>query len=190
MSRAYRVSVRESLRRMIRGEDHIRTKIELLPVLPAEQLASVLENELLARGFQRDGNRLVRTDGETTIAIDPTTGEIKVAVTVDQEVLLESEQSGWTDTDWGDAKKEEIKAELRKKANDELQKGAERRREHLARIATEKLERNMAAAQPELDEIVNRVTAEALKQKAAQIGRIKELTEDPQTGNLTIVLEV
>ena len=33
-------------------------------------------------------------------------------------------------------------------------------------------------------------TAEALKQKAAQLGQIKEMTEDPQSGSMTIVLEV
>ena len=34
------------------------------------------------------------------------------------------------------------------------------------------------------------MTAEALKIKAAQMGQIKEITEDPQSGSLTIVVEV
>jgi hypothetical protein len=38
--------------------------------------------------------------------------------------------------------------------------------------------------------VVNRVTAEALKRKAASLGQIKEMTEDPQAGSLTIVVEV
>jgi hypothetical protein len=37
---------------------------------------------------------------------------------------------------------------------------------------------------------MNRVTAEALKQRAAQIGRIRQITEDPEQGSMTIVLEV
>ncbi len=37
---------------------------------------------------------------------------------------------------------------------------------------------------------VNRVTAEALKEKAAKLGQIKQISEDAQTGSLTIVLEV
>jgi hypothetical protein len=41
-----------------------------------------------------------------------------------------------------------------------------------------------------LNQAVNRVTAEALKRKAAQIGAIKEITEDAQTGSLTIKVEV
>jgi hypothetical protein len=190
MSRAYRVSVRESLRRVLRGDDHIRTKIELLPVLPAEELAQLLEQELGQRGFARDGNKLVRQNQNTTTTIDPHSGEVTIAVGVETEVTLESEQSGWTDTDWGRDKANDIEAGLRQKAREELQKGAQRRQEQLSRIATEQLERQIVAAQPELDEIVNRVTATALKQKASQIGRIKELTEDPASGNLTIVLEV
>ena len=86
MSRAYRIRVRESLRRVIRAHDRVSTQLELLEVLPPEQMAQLLREEL--------------------------------------------------------------------------------------------------------DQAVNRITAEALKQKAAQIGQIKELTEDPQSGSLTIVLEV
>ena len=37
---------------------------------------------------------------------------------------------------------------------------------------------------------MNHVTREALKQKAAQLGQIKEMTEDPQSGSLTIKVEV
>ena len=39
-------------------------------------------------------------------------------------------------------------------------------------------------------EAVNRITAEALKKKAASLGQIKEMTEDPQSGSLTITVEV
>ena len=42
----------------------------------------------------------------------------------------------------------------------------------------------------ELDQVVNRVTAEALKKKAAQMGRIKEVSEDKASGSLKIVVEV
>jgi hypothetical protein len=48
----------------------------------------------------------------------------------------------------------------------------------------------LAGLRQELDEAVNRATGEALKQKAGQLGQIKEMTEDPQTGSLTIVVEV
>ena len=55
---------------------------------------------------------------------------------------------------------------------------------------TEELEAELANLRGELDNAVNRATAQALKQKAAQIGQIKDMTEDPESGSLTIVVEV
>ena len=39
MSRSYRVSVRECQNRTIRAEDHVSTQLEILEVLPPEQMA-------------------------------------------------------------------------------------------------------------------------------------------------------
>ena len=55
---------------------------------------------------------------------------------------------------------------------------------------TDRLERKLGDVREELDQVVNRVTATALKHKAAQLGQIKEITEDAQSGSLTIVVEV
>ena len=38
----------------------------------------------------------------------------------------------------------------------------------------------------ELDRVVHRVTANALEEKARALGEITELSEDPETGELTI----
>jgi hypothetical protein len=35
-----------------------------------------------------------------------------------------------------------------------------------------------------------RITAETLKEKAVQIGRSKDVTENPQSGSLTVTVEV
>ena len=56
--------------------------------------------------------------------------------------------------------------------------------------ATDILEGALVDLRGELDRVVNRVTAEALKRKASRLGQIKEMTEDPEAGSLTIVLEV
>ena len=52
------------------------------------------------------------------------------------------------------------------------------------------LEAALGDISAELDQVVNRVTAEALKQKAGQLGQIKEITEDAENGSLTIKVEV
>ena len=115
MSRAYRISVKESVHRVIKAEDSVCTQLEVLEVLPPEQMAGLLADELEKRGF----------------------------------------------------KKAELQGQV-----------------------TDRLEGKLSDLRQELDQVVNRVTAEALKRKAESLGRIKELTEDQQTGSMTIVVEV
>ena len=79
---------------------------------------------------------------------------------------------------------------LREQAHQEMEAEADRERERLDRVATDRLEGHLADVSRELNQAVNRATAEALKQKAAQLGRIKEMADDPETGSLTIVVEV
>ena len=54
MSRAYRIKVRESLRRTIRAHDRVSTQLELLEVLPPEQMAQLLTEELKGRVYYEE----------------------------------------------------------------------------------------------------------------------------------------
>ena len=80
--------------------------------------------------------------------------------------------------------------DLRAGLRQDLEQRADPEEGKLQSAITDRLEAQLVDLRKELDQVVNRVTAEALKLKAAQIGQIKELTEDPQSGSLTIVLEV
>ena len=53
MSRAYRIRVSETVRRVLRATDHVSTQLELLEILPREQMADLLADELERHGFQR-----------------------------------------------------------------------------------------------------------------------------------------
>jgi len=53
MSRAYRISVRESLRRVLRAHDRVSTQLELLEILSPEEMAELLSLELEKGGFER-----------------------------------------------------------------------------------------------------------------------------------------
>src|SRR5436305_9439095 len=66
MSRAYRIRVSESLNRTLRAEDSVCSQLELLEVLPPEQMAALLREELKGRGFADKDGQLVRTDGDLT----------------------------------------------------------------------------------------------------------------------------
>jgi hypothetical protein len=188
MSRAYRIKVRETIRRILRAHDGISTQLELLPILPPEQMAELLADELSRRGFQPQGQVLVRKDGSVTITVQPESATVKVQAETAHEVCLEGEKEHWTleEGKLPRAAEESARRELRK----ELDQKAQKQTAQLQSQVTQQLEAQLGNLRQELDQVVNRVTAEALKRKAAQLGQIKEITEDPQSGSLTITLEV
>ena len=106
-----------------------------------------------------------------------------------QEVEIQQTREGSAWDDAGPSAKA-VRSTLRKQAQEDLEKQAEKKTAEMQTEVTDRLERRLDDLRRELDQAVNRVTAEALKQKAAQMGQIKEITEDPQTGSLTIVVEV
>ena len=76
MSRSYRISVRECVNRVIRAEDRVSTNLEMLEVLPPEQMAGLLGDELERRGFRREGDgTLVRRGKGVTVTVDPAKGD-------------------------------------------------------------------------------------------------------------------
>ena len=106
-----------------------------------------------------------------------------------KDVALQGEREGLGYEDFGPGEKS-ARRQLSRELQEDLAREAEREQDELQTAATKRLEGHLADLQKELNGAVNRVTAEALKQKAAQIGQIKEVTEDPQSGSLTIRVEV
>lgn len=190
MSRVYRIKLRESLHRVVRATDHVSTQLEVLEILPAEAMAQLLAEELARRGFEQRGKQLSRRHGEITIQIDPETATVTVHAQTEEKLALEAEKNAVLDRDLGRDTTERAKNAARQELRESLEKKSARRESELQQQLTEKLEGRLADLRQELNQVVNRVTAEALKRKAAQIGQIKELTEDPEQGALTIVLEV
>jgi hypothetical protein len=190
MSRAYRITVKESETRELKGSDEICTQLELLEILPAESMAKLLADELKARGFEEtaDGT-LTRKDGKMTITVDPCNGEVSVKSEVEEKVTIEAKRdaTGWDDVGASvDTVKDRTKQELKK----DIDKKADKETERLQTEATQALEKHLEELQPELSQVVNKITREALKEKAKQLGSIKEIAEDAETGSLTIKIEV
>jgi hypothetical protein len=189
MSRAYRIRVRESLRRTVRAGDRVSTTLEVLEILPPEQMAELLRQELKGRGFREQGGKMVRQQKGITIAVDPENGTVTASSELTEKVELAGEREARVYTDVGPGA-EKSKKELRASLRGDLEKEAKEREEDLQRRATDKLEAELSDLRQELNQAVNRVTAEALKRKAAQLGQIKEMSEDRERGELTIVVEV
>lgn len=188
MSRAYRVSVRETIRRVVRAEDHVRSQLELLEVLPASEMAELLAGELARRGFARQGETLTRTQDGVEVSVELATGAVTVRAAAEKEVELEGEQTGHAYEEA--ANRREVETRLSEQLRTSLEREAREREAKLQSELTGRLEAQLGDISAELDHAVNRATAEALKRKAAQIGRIKEMTEDPEAGGVTIVVEL
>ena len=130
MSRAYRITVKESVSRELKGSDEICTQLELLEILPPEQMADLLKGALKEKGFeeQKDGT-MTRTDGKLTVTVDPCNGEVSVKSEVGENVTLEAKRDatgyddiGPNETGVRDRVKEQLKQDLEKKAEKETER--------------------------------------------------------------------
>src|SRR5262245_26212864 len=121
MSRAYRIKIQEKLRRVLKASDHVRTELELLEILPPEQMAQLLTEQLQARGFEKPGEALVRTEKGVSISVHPATGEVTVRAESLERIDLEASTNVVADADWGKG----LTKEARRAAGQELRKGLE-----------------------------------------------------------------
>ena len=188
MSRAYRIRISESLRRHIEVGDGIQSTLEILDILPPEQTAALLERELEAAGFtQREDGQWVRTDEDgVEVRVNAADSTVTVTASADEQVDLTREKvvTAWAENDAN------TRERGRESLAGELEREASEREKDLQAEVTKELEGKLGDLRHELDQISNRVTAEALKQKAASMGEVQEISEDPETGSLTIRVKV
>lgn len=190
MSRAYRVSVSESVTQIICVDDEISTNLDLLEILPQEEMATLLEGELKKDGFEKNADgQLERQQEKVTILVDPQSAKVTVRANGTEEVTKTQTQTGHYYDDVGPGK-EQREQQLLQSAQDALEKQLEEEKQRLQDQITSELEGSLEDVRRELGQAVNRTTAEALKRKASRMGQIKEMTQDPDSGSLTIVVEV
>jgi hypothetical protein len=94
MSRAYRISIKESLTRTVEVDDGVCSSLELLPILQKERMRELLAHELGQRGFVRQGQTATRAaDDGVTIAIDLDSGEVNVTAEGHATLDLKTERT-------------------------------------------------------------------------------------------------
>jgi hypothetical protein len=183
MSRAYRVTVRGSVHRVVHVEDGVCTSLELLPILPPAETAGLLAAELAKRGFSRENGVARRTtDDRVIIEIELATGAVSVKAEATAKIDVETERTDRVVEERLEVGREAAQARVDRAAEREAVLAEEKARSELAT----RLERKLADLRRELDSVTSRVTAEALKTKARQLGEIEEMSEDAETGELTI----
>jgi hypothetical protein len=183
VSRAYRVTVKGSVHRVVHVEDGVCTSLELLPILPQERTGEILSAELERRGFKRENAvaRRVEEDG-VIIEVDVTTGAVSVKAEATADIAIDKERT------------ERIVEEALDRGTRTAQERVDRDVAREAAAAEQKakddvaakLEKKLGDLRRELDAVTSRVTAEALKEKARKLGEIEEMHEDTETGELTI----
>jgi len=191
MSRAYRIRVQESLTSELQAEDCVETKLEILEVLPPEQMGELLAQELEQRGFERqvDGTLLRRDENGTTVEVEPCTGKVTIRLETKETVTLEGSKDGYGYEDFG-PRRQRLEENLSRELQEDLEKRAKRQQGEMQCETSNRLQKELVELQPEVAEVIHRVTAEALKRKASQMGEIKEISEDAESGSLTIKVEV
>ncbi len=164
MSRAYRIKVSESLNRIIRASDHVSTQLELLEILPCETMADLLEQELSALGFEREGDVLIREQNGVVVALDPKSGVITARIEADQKLELEREGEANV-YDFGRETAQQIQDARREQLRQEMENAAKKEQQELQKEVTDRLESELMDLRKELDQAVNRVTASRIKAK-------------------------
>jgi len=187
MSRAYRVTVKGSVQRVVHVEDGVCTELELLPILPPERTAEILAAELGGRGFEtKDGiARRVESDG-VTIEIDTKKGTVSVKAEASADIKIDRERTERIIEEALEPGRLEAQRRVDKEAEREAAAAEEKARQEVS----DKLERRLGDLKRELDAVTNRVTAEALKEKARSLGEIEEMHEDTETGELVIKVKL
>ncbi|MFO0550767.1 MAG: hypothetical protein U0271_20405 [Polyangiaceae bacterium] len=187
MSRPYILRVSESIRRHFRVGDGVDTCIDLLGVLPPDELARLLSTELAARGFAppaEGSTAWTRTEPNgVTITVEPETRAVRIA----KEREHDAEENISVEVrSYSPAGAEAERKHIIKRAESRLEADAERQR---AEISSE-LEQTLRDHSLELDAIAVKVTQEALKIRASRLGDVVSVHEDTSTGSMTIRVRV
>jgi hypothetical protein len=187
MSRMYRIQISESVAKLVHVGDAVASDLEILPILARERMREILAAELAVRGFTREGEKASREDDGVRVSVDLATGRVTAEASTTEEVVVEGQDVAVV----GDRTKQEAATrQARARLQAELERKIDRRERQMQEEATKRLEGRLRDLRGEMDQVVNRVTIEALKERAAQLGEIEELHEDAATGELTIKVKV
>ena len=134
--------MRESLKRVLHAHDRVSTQLELLEVLPAEQMAGLLAEELQRRGFQSQGDVLVRTENGVTVTVNPQTGTVTVEAQAAENVHLEAAREDRAFDDMG-VHAAKVQEDLEHKVREDLENQAARGTAELQGQVTQRLEKEL-----------------------------------------------
>jgi hypothetical protein len=185
MSRAYRISCSESRTEVVRVEDGVCTELEVIDVLPKEEMGELLAKELAERGFEREGKMMRRIVDGVTIEVDLSKGSVTARVVEEKSVDASASQQRAVQQDT-----EEARRALKEAVDRDIKRQIDAERGKMTDALAAKLEKALRDVKNDLDRASARATAAGLKVKASRLGEIEEVSEDPETGSITIKVRV
>ena len=134
--------------------------------------------------YDADLNLLVCEHATSSVVRIKPDGEVHISLTDEKDVELEQKRSAQTYSPDAETKR------LSKKLRQSLEKQADQEEAAMQQAVTETLEAALDDLRKELDDAVTRATGAALKEKARQLGEVQEVSENHETGELTIRVKV
>jgi hypothetical protein len=191
MSRAYWIKLASSVNQSIHASDKATHKIDLEAVVPEGEMKDIVSKALEESGWTKSADndrRYEKKLGDATLTWDLDKNVVEATVEASQDVQKEVEVEGraWSQ----EAAKQEAKRILEQKeqqVRDQI--GAEE--EALQRKLTQALEQGEQSRVREINEVLQKAYAEALKRKARRLGNIlsvQESTSDKGEYELTITV--
>lgn len=186
MSRAYEIRVKRSLVHHRKVEDGIEARLELLPIAAPERTSDLLAAELAERGWEvSEGTARKSVDG-VTVEVETATGTVTLRAEEQIDESYEVERSRRVYEERADA----TRKQLSEAADAELAARATEREQQAQDDLATRLEGVLAGMKAELDEVSNGVNRSALRERAAQMGEIIDVAENPESGEMTIRVKV
>ncbi len=177
MSRAYWVKLSSSVVETIQASDKTTHKIELEQIIPEGEMKDIVSSSLEEQGWTKvDGqdNQYEKEVGDVTLVWDLEKNEVEATVTAERDVAREVNVEGraWSQ----DAAKREAQRLLQQREKQERDAiGAEE--EQLQKKLTQKLGESEQDRVREINGVLQKSYAEAVKRKARRLGNVLSVQE-------------
>lgn len=190
-SRPYRVKVRASIQETVVKDDSVTSKLDIVPILSSDQQEAITRGILSEHGFQdddsNDSGSMSRERNGVSVTINPSTGDIEARAEQSESIDLSEED----EVDEGGCPcRVRNKADIEESMRRRLAKKAQGIHKSVQELVTGKLLGELSDIACEMEQVANQVTKRALKTRAQEIGNIKSIHHDDNTGGMTIVVEV
>lgn len=179
MSRPYKIVTQPPHpQTRVTATDEVTTRIEIPSIVPPNVQSGIMGQILREHGFSdEEGGRLTRESNGVKVNVDPSTGEVTISAEESTDIPISEDDNG------GCPCSTRLRQAAKEAHRQNVNKGLQGR-------VTDRLEKALGDLGCELEQVGNQVTKKALVQKAKQIGEVKRITHDNETGGVTIVVEV